>query len=109
MEWSNNGSKCVQTYGGGGGGGIPKITSFSPTSGKRGVTLVTINGSNLTGATFVGLTRNNINYSASSITIVSSSKITAKVPSNAPNGFSKWKVTTSGGTATSFNYFNVTG
>jgi hypothetical protein len=110
MEWSNNGSKCVQTYGsGGGGGGAPKITSFSPSSGKRGLTVVTINGSNLTGASWVGLTRNNVNYQSSNWTVVSSSKITATVPPNALNGFSHWKVTTPGGTATSFGYFQVTG
>jgi hypothetical protein len=109
-EYSNNGSACLQTYsGGGGGGGVPKITSFSPSFGKRGVTLVTINGSNLTGASWVGLTRNGLNYKSSAWTVVSSTKITATVPSNAPNGYSHWKVTTPGGSATSFGWFNVTG
>ena len=114
QEWSNSNPNltCVQTYtigGGGGGGGVPKITSFSPSTGRRGITIVTINGSNFTGATFVGLTRNNVNYAASSVSIVSSSKITAKVPSSAPTGFAKWKVTTPGGTATSFTQFYVSG
>jgi hypothetical protein len=108
-EYSNNGSACDQTYSIGPGGGVPKILSFSPSSGRRGITLVTINGQNFTGATFVGLTRSGINYKSPSWTVVSGSKITATVPSNAPNGYSHWKVTTPGGTATSFGYFNVTG
>ena len=109
-EYSNNGSACLQTYGGGGGGGgVPKITSFSPSSGKRGVTLVTINGSNLTGANWVGLTRSGLNWKSPSWTVVSSSKITTTVPTSAFTGYSHWKVTTPGGTATSFGWFNVTG
>jgi hypothetical protein len=110
-EYSNNGSQCVQTYssGGGGGGGAPKITSFSPTSGKRGST-VTINGSNFTGATWVGLTRSMLaNYKSSTWTVVSSTQITATVPSTAPAGYSKWKVTTWGGSATSSASFYVSG
>jgi hypothetical protein len=114
QEWSNSNPSltCVQTYnigGGGGGGGVPKITSFTPSSGKRGVTTVTINGSNLTGATWVGLVHGVATYKSSTWTVVSSSKITTTVPSNAPTGFSKWKVTTPGGSATSFSYFSVTG
>ena len=108
-EYSNQGSACLQTYGGGGGGGTPKITSFTPSSGKRGLTLVTINGSNLTGASWVGLTRNGANYKSPIWTVVSSTKITATVPTTAPTGYSHWKVTTSGGSATSFGWFNVTG
>jgi hypothetical protein len=109
-EYSNSGSACLQSYGGGGGGGgAPKISSFSPTSGKRGVTTVTITGSNLTGATWVGLVHGVATYKSSTWTVVSSSKITTTVPSSAPTGFSKWKVTTPGGSATSFSYFSVTG
>jgi hypothetical protein len=109
-EYSNSGSACLQSYGGGGGGGgAPKISSFSPTSGKRGVTTVTITGSNLTGATWVGLVHGVATYKSSTWTVVSSSKITTTVPSSAPTGFSKWKVTTPGGSATSFGYFSVTG
>jgi hypothetical protein len=109
-EYSNSGSACLQSYaGGGGGGGVPKISSFTPSSGKRGVTTVTINGSNLTGATWVGLVHGAGTYKSSTWTVVSSSKITTTVPSSAPTGFSKWKVTTPGGSATSFGYFSVTG
>jgi hypothetical protein len=109
-EYSNNGMACDQTYsGGGGGGGVPKITSFSPSSGKRGITAVTINGQNLTGATWVGLVHGFASYKSSSWTVVSSTKITTTVPSNAATGFAKWKVTTPGGSSTSFNYFQVTG
>ncbi len=109
-EYSNNGSACLQTYGGGGsGGGAPTITSFSPTYGKRGVTVVTINGSNLTAASWVGLTRSGLNFKSSSWTVVSSSKITALVPTTAPKTILHWRATTSGGTATSSGWFSVTG
>jgi len=107
-EWSNAGSTCLQTYGGGGGGGgVPVISSFTPTSGKHG-TVVTINGRNFSGATWVGLVRGTATYKSPSWTVVSSTKITATVPT-APVGYAKWRVTTSGGTGNSFNYFNVTG
>jgi hypothetical protein len=111
-EYSNSGSACLQTYsgsGGGGGGGAPKITSFSPTSGKRGST-VTITGSNLTGATWVGLFRTSFAYWKSpSWTVVSSTSITATIATNAATGYSHVRVTTPSGTATSTGYFNVTG
>lgn len=110
-EYSNSGSACLQSFGGGGGGGggggAPTITSFSPTSGARGST-VTINGSNFTGATWVGLRRSFFNYKSSSWTVVSSSKITTTVPSNVPLGNARWRVTTPSGTVTSTGYFNVT-
>ena len=112
MEWSNSNPNltCVQTYsiGGGGGGGVPTISSFSPTSGPHGIT-ITINGNNFNGATWVGLVRNGFaTYKSPFWTVVSNTKITATVPST-PRGLSKWRVKTSGGTANSTGYFNVTG
>lgn len=109
-EYSNNGSACLQTYaggGGGGGGGAPTITGFSPTSGKHGIT-VTITGTNFTGATWVGLVKSFFAYKSPSWTVVSSTKITATVPSM-PTGLARWRVKTSAGTATSSASFNVTG
>ncbi|HEX9123772.1 MAG TPA: IPT/TIG domain-containing protein [Actinomycetota bacterium] len=81
--------------------GAPRITSFSPTSGPVG-TSVTINGTNLTGATSV-----KFNGVSASFTLNSASKITAKVPSGATSG--KISVTTAAGTATSSGTFTVTG
>ncbi len=77
----------------------PTISSFAPTSGKVG-DLVTITGTNLTGATavkFAGLT--------AVFTVVSATSITANVPSGAVTG--KISVTTPGGTAISATDFTV--
>jgi hypothetical protein len=71
--------------------------------------VVTINGSNLTGASWVGLTRSTLSWKSPSWTVVSSTKITATVPTTAFTGYSHWNVTTPGGSATSFGWFYVTG
>jgi len=105
QEWSNNGSKCVQTYAGGGGGNPPQIVSFSPNSGRHG-TLVTISGRNFTGTTAVALVHGS-SYSAS-YTVLSSTSIRATVPTM-PTGFARWKVTTPVGSTTSSGQFYVTG
>jgi hypothetical protein len=112
-EYSNNGSACLQTYsgssgGGGGGGGTPGITSFTPTSGKRGVTVVTINGQNFTGANWVGL-RHGFNYKSPSWTVVSQTQVKATVPTGIHLGTARWRVTTPSGSATSTGIFTVTG
>jgi hypothetical protein len=78
----------------------PKITSFSPGSGKVG-TSVTINGSAFTGATMV-----RFNGVAAAFTVNSYSKITATVPAGASTG--PIKVTTPVGTATSKTDFVMT-
>ncbi len=104
-EYSNNGSACVQTYGGG-GGSAPQITSFSPTSGRHGTT-VKINGTNFTGTTAVALVRGGSTYPAS-YTVVSNTRIKATVP-KAGVGNANWKVTNPAGSATSSTQFNVTG
>ncbi|HEV8205324.1 MAG TPA: IPT/TIG domain-containing protein [Acidimicrobiia bacterium] len=79
----------------------PTITSFSPMSGPVG-TLVTINGTNFTGATavkFAGTT--------APFTVNSNTRIGATVPAGASTG--RISVTTPGGTATSSKPFTVTG
>src|SRR5262245_43092167 len=82
----------------------PTISSFTPTSGRRG-SLVTINGTNFNGATGVKLAT-----FAATFTVLSNTQIRATVPSLARVGFQyHWSVTTPGGTATSFGYFRVTG
>ncbi len=81
-------------------GAAPTITSFSPTSGPVG-TLVTINGTNFTGATSV-----TFKFHAATFTVVSATKITAKVPADAETGLIR--VTTPGGTAASSTSFTVT-
>ncbi|MCU0425232.1 MAG: IPT/TIG domain-containing protein [Candidatus Kapabacteria bacterium] len=76
----------------------PRITSFSPTSGHVG-TLVTINGTNLTGARYVGFG----GTTTSAITVISPTQMTATVPVNALTG--TLSVSTPGGTATSAGIF----
>jgi hypothetical protein len=80
--------------------GPAKITSFTPTSGVVG-TVVTINGTNLAGATSV--TFNGV--PATTFTVNSAIKITATVPTTATTG--KIAVTTPDGTATSVGTFTV--
>ena len=79
---------------------VPTISSIAPTSGPVG-TLVTINGTGLLGATRV-----TFGGVVSSFTVVSSSKITATVPTGAVTG--KVTVKTPGGSASSSATFTVT-
>ena len=84
--------------------GKPSISSFTPTSGRRGI-LVTINGNNFNGATSVKL-----GLVSASFTVISNTKITATVPASVGVGFQyRWSVTNPAGTGTSFVYFRVTG
>ena len=78
----------------------PTVGSFSPASGPVG-TSVTINGTNLTGASAVKFH----GTSAVSYVVNSAIKITATVPSGATTG--TIAVTTAGGTATSAGTFTV--
>lgn len=86
---------------GGGGTPAPTISSFSPASGGTG-TVVTINGTNFTGATSVSF-----NNQSASFSVLSSTQITATVPNCSSSG--QVRVTTAGGTATSAGSFTVTG
>jgi hypothetical protein len=78
----------------------PTITSFSPKSGPVG-TVVTIKGTNLSGATKV-----TFNGKAATITSDTATKIKVKVPSGATTG--KIQVTTPGGKVKSTSNFTVT-
>ena len=80
----------------------PTITGFTPASGPAG-TSVTINGTNLTGATHVRF--NGVNQPAFTVN-PTGTQITATVPTNATTG--PIAVTTPGGTATSATNFTVT-
>ena len=82
--------------------GSPTITSFSPTSGSPG-TIVTINGTNFTGANDVVFNLTD----AATFTVVSSTQITARVANGTTTGFIK--VTSPSGTATSPTKFTVPG
>jgi hypothetical protein len=81
--------------------GLPTVSSFSPTTGTAGTTLVTITGTNLCGATAVRF--NNTN--ATSVGIPTPTQITATVPTGATSG--KISVTTAAGTGTSVANFIV--
>jgi hypothetical protein len=80
--------------------GGPTITSFSPTSGPVGTSVV-ITGTNLLGATAVRFNGVTASFSPSTAT-----SVTATVPSGATTG--KITVVTPGGTATSLTDFTVT-
>ena len=80
---------------------VPTITGFTPTSGLVGTT-VTINGTNLIGATSVTFN----GTAAATFNVVSATQMTAVVPAGATTG--KIAVTTPGGTATSTADFTVT-
>ena len=82
-------------------GGAPKISGFSPTSGRAG-TIVTIAGSNLTGATAVAFNK----VAATTYTVVSTSQIKATDPAAATSG--RISVTTPAGRANSGGSFTVT-
>jgi hypothetical protein len=79
----------------------PTITSFTPTTGASG-TIVTITGTNFTGATSV-----RFGTLATTFTVVSSTTITAAVPPNAVT--SGIVVTTSAGSVTSSSPFTIAG
>jgi len=81
--------------------GIPTVTSFTPASGPRG-TIVTLTGTNFTGATAVSF--NGINTTL--FTVNSPTQITATVPAGASSGLVR--VTTPGGTSASATGFTVT-
>ncbi len=78
----------------------PTISSFTPGSGLPG-TVVTVTGSNFTGATAVTLNGGAV----SSFTVVSSTTLTLEVPAGATSG--ALAITTPGGTATSATSFTV--
>jgi hypothetical protein len=80
---------------------IPKVLSFSPTSGPVG-TQVVIKGNSFTGATKVTFG----GVKATSVVVDSDTQITATVPRGAKTG--KIGVTTVGGTGTSSGVFTVT-
>ncbi len=90
QEWSNLLSSCALTA-------VilaPQITSFSPGHGRAG-TLITLTGKNLLGATQAQL-----RGVSTSFTVVSTTRVQARVPAGVA-GLAKWTVTTPGGTATS--------
>jgi hypothetical protein len=74
---------------------VPAVTSLSPTSGPAaGGTNVTINGSGFTGATAVSFG----SVAATSFTVVSATRITARTPAQAAGAVTV-SVTTPGGTS----------
>ena len=107
MEIFNTTTSCIEIYRGTGwynlcSGAVtltPTITSFTPVSGAVG-TSVTINGTNLTGATV------SFNGTVATTSSVTATSITCTVPAGAATG--AISVTTTGGTATSSSLFTVT-
>ena len=79
---------------------VPTLTGFSPTSGPVG-TVVTLTGTNLTGASAV-----RFNGTAAAFTVSDATHIAATVPAGATSG--TVSVVTPGGTATSAASFTVT-
>jgi hypothetical protein len=93
--------ELVVTTGSGGSSNPPSVTSFSPTNGPVG-TVVTISGSDLSGATTV-LFNGTL---ASSVNVDSDSQLRATVPNGATTGLIS--VSNSVGTGTSSSSFTVT-
>jgi len=79
----------------------PTVSSFTPTSGKKGVALVTVRGTNLAGAT---VTVGNVPVTLAAGATATSFKFI--IPANAVTG--KINVTTAGGTVSSANNLVVT-
>jgi uncharacterized repeat protein (TIGR03803 family) len=80
---------------------VPKIASFSPTSGPVGTSVV------ITGNSFTGTTKITFGgIAATSLQVISDTQVDALVPTGAVTG--KIQVTTAGGTATSSASFTVT-
>jgi RHS repeat-associated protein len=77
----------------------PRITSFTPTSGAIGVSVV------ITGANFTAATSVKFNGTSATFAVNSSTQVTTTVPANATTG--PITVTTSAGTATSSINFTV--
>jgi hypothetical protein len=80
----------------------PTIASFTPTAGGAG-TMVTVTGTNFTGATAVRIGA----FASSSFTVSSATTISMVVPSGAGTVSGFITVTTPGGTATSTTPFNI--
>jgi hypothetical protein len=79
----------------------PTVTSFTPSTGKKGVTIVTVKGTNLTGATVtVGTTTVTLSAGANS------TSFKFVIPAGAVTG--KINVTTAGGTVSSSTNLTVT-
>lgn len=78
---------------------VPTITSFSPTSGEAGTSVI------ITGTGFTGASSVTFNGVTATFTVNSNTQITATVPANATTG--PIAVTTPGGTATSSTDFSV--
>ncbi len=79
----------------------PTVTSFTPATGKKGVSVVTVKGTNLLGATVtVGSTQVTVSSGATATTLK------FVIPAGAVTG--KINVTTAGGTASSANNLVVT-
>ncbi|MFN2470289.1 MAG: IPT/TIG domain-containing protein [Gaiellaceae bacterium] len=79
---------------------VPAISSFSPTSGAAGSTVVTINGTNFTGTAAV-----RFNGKPASFSVVFATQIRATVPNGATTG--RISVTSPTGTGTSATNFTV--
>jgi glucose/arabinose dehydrogenase len=79
----------------------PTVGGFSPAKGVAGTTFVNVNGTYLAGATSV-----KFNGKAASFTVVSDTRLKAKVPAGAKTG--RITVATAAGTAQSTSDFTVT-
>jgi hypothetical protein len=78
----------------------PTVSSFTPTTGKKGVTVVTVRGTSLTGATVtIGSTPVTVSAGASS------TSLKFVIPAGATSG--KITVTTGGGSATSASTLTI--
>lgn len=78
----------------------PSVSSISPTSGsRRGGTMVTVYGSNFTGTGYTVISVQFGAVTASSVTVLSSTKLTAVAPPGTVHSTAYVTVTTAGGTS----------
>ncbi|MEI7755064.1 MAG: hypothetical protein WCJ32_11655, partial [Actinomycetota bacterium] len=86
----------------------PTITTFTPTTARRGVTRVTVTGTNFVAGSTVALVQGGVTVLAQTATIASATSITFTPALGTPAGLYNIRVTNVAGSATTVGNLNVT-